>query len=108
MAPKCQPCQYRIENIYRCKNTASCRLGCHLYCWIHASVHGIGQYCQDQGDLTIVDDDSASKRIKERLSNHLLELSQLRDDMVRLQIPENRMHELHTQFNTLRDLLFEK
>lgn len=103
----CQRCQYQISGKYQCSNPASCRLGCHRFCWVHASIHGIRQYCQDDGDLKITEDDSTSKRIQERLANHLRELKELKEELMQLEdVPDARMKELQNQFNALYDLLF--
>jgi len=101
----CNQCNYAIGTKYRCQNFASCRLGCVLYCWVHAAVHGIHTVCHDEvqssGERSAEEDE-----IMEQLRSHSQQLLTLREKMKKIQIPESRLQELETQLNEVYELLY--
>lgn len=102
---RCQQCTYAIGTRYRCQNQASCRLGCILFCWVHAAVHGIHTVCHDkveQGEESTKEEDE----IMAQLQAHSDQLIALREKMKGLQIPSDRMRELETQLNQVYELLY--
>lgn len=43
----CSQCLFIRRNGKQCRIRASCRLGCGLFCWIHAGDHTIAEFCKD-------------------------------------------------------------
>ena len=57
--------------------------------------------------MEVTADDSASIRIQERLTKHLLELSELKAEVMQLDdVPDARMEELRNQLKAIYDLLY--
>lgn len=98
---RCHQCTYAIGTTYRCQNLASCRLGCILFCWVHAAVHGIHNVCHDVAKETGPEDE-----IIDQLRAHSQQLLALREKMKEIQIPSTRMQELETQLNEVYELLY--
>lgn len=101
---RCQQCSYQIGGVYRCSNRASCRLGCILYCWVHAATHGIKQACNDMEVLTDSDD---LTEVLERLQAHSQQLRVLREQVNGMNIPIEKLHQLQLQLNEMNRLLYD-
>lgn len=44
---KCRTCMALTKEGKLCKRTASCQLGCNLFCWQHAKQHKENEFCVD-------------------------------------------------------------
>lgn len=53
---------------------SSCKLGCGLYCWIHAGEHIIGDLCVDLPDDKIVVHPGNERRQLERLQEQIKQM----------------------------------
>lgn len=99
---RCKQCTYALGK-YRCKNKASCHLGCVSYCWIHAAVHGVHTVCHD---VAIAEPGSEENDLIEELQKHSQQLLDLREKLRELRIPASRMQELEAQIKQVYELLY--
>jgi len=69
----CSQCNHIRKSGLRCRLLASCKLGCGLYCWIHAGEHIIGDLCEDFPDDAFVGHGDERRQL-ERLQKHIQQM----------------------------------